>query len=90
MTTTRPFFRTGIALVVCAAFLLLWATPAGACAVCYGDSDSQMVQGLEASVLFMVGVTYFVILGGVACFVLLRRRARDPGGANDSQQQQGA
>lgn len=88
MSTTT--LRTVTTLTLCSVLFLLWATPAGACAVCYGDSDSQMVQGLEASVLFMVGVTYFVILGGVATFVLLRRRARGLGEANDSQQQQGA
>ena len=46
------------------------------CTVCFGDSDDPMVQGTEASVLFMVGVTYFLLGGGVISFFLLRRRAR--------------
>lgn len=46
------------------------------CAVCFGDSDAPIVKGVEMSVLFMVGVTYSVILGGIAVFFLLRRRAR--------------
>lgn len=46
------------------------------CPVCFGDSDAPIVKGVEMSVLFMVGITYSVILGGVAVFFLLRYRAR--------------
>lgn len=57
--------------------LALWvvAPPASACTVCFGNSDSPIVQGVEVSVLFMVGVTYFLLVGGVVTFLLLRRRA---------------
>ena len=48
---------------------------AEACPVCFGETDAPIVQGIEASVLFMIGVTYCLILGGVAMFFLLRRRA---------------
>lgn len=58
-----------VALVFCSRI-------AQACPVCFGETDSPIVQGIEASVLFMVGVTYCLILGGAALFIVLRRRAR--------------
>jgi hypothetical protein len=60
------------ALVVAAAF---FASASHACPVCFGDVDHPIVEGLQASILFLIGVTYFVILSGVAAFLLLRRRA---------------
>ena len=56
--------------------LLASAGPSFACTVCFGQADSPMVEGLQVSVLFMVGVTYFVILSGVATFFVVRMRAR--------------
>ena len=52
------------------------ATSAFACPVCFGDSDHPIVKGLEASVLFLVAVTYSLLGGGVTTFFLLRRRAK--------------
>lgn len=52
------------------------ALPAAACPVCYGDTDSPMVEAAEASILFMAILTYALIFGGVALFIVLRRRAR--------------
>ena len=65
-------------VVLLAALMALacWATASTACPVCFGDVDDPVVDGLGASILFMVGVTYFVILSGIAAFILLRRRAR--------------
>ena len=56
--------------------LAFYASTSWACPVCFGDVDHPIIEGLEASILFLVGVTYFVILSGVAAFLLLRRRAR--------------
>ena len=56
--------------------LLSIAASSFACPVCFGDSDDPIVKGVEASVLFMVGVTYFLLFGGLTTFILLRRRAR--------------
>lgn len=50
--------------------------PAAACPVCYGDTDSPMIRGAELSILFMAILTYALIFGGVALFIVLRRRAR--------------
>ena len=60
------------AVVAMAAF----AGSAFGCTVCFGESDHPIVKGAEASVLFMVGVTYMLLGSGVASFFLLRRRAR--------------
>lgn len=68
----RAWFRGALVALV----LLALAPAAAACPVCFGDTDAPIMRGVEASVLFMVGLTYFLILGGVVTFVLLRRRAR--------------
>ncbi len=56
--------------------MLAGATHAFGCTVCFGESDDPIVKGAEASVLFMVIVTYTLLVGGVVTFILLRRRAR--------------
>ncbi len=61
------------------AAMLAVAAPALACPVCFGESDSPIVEGAERSILFMIGVTYTVIGSGVAAFVVLRRRSRNIG-----------
>ncbi len=61
--------------VLIAALLALAAESLG-CPVCFGDSDDPIIKGLESSILFMVGITYTLILGGIATFILLRRRSR--------------
>ncbi len=48
-----------------------------ACAVCFGNSDSDMAHGVRLSVLFLLFLTYFVIGGGVAAFFYSRSRARE-------------
>ena len=55
--------------------LMAFGRVAEACTVCFGKTDAPIVRGIEASVIFMVGVTYCLILGGVAMFIILRRRA---------------
>lgn len=56
--------------------MLIPASASFACPVCFGDIDHPIIHGLEASILFMVGITYTVITSGVVTFILLRRRAR--------------
>lgn len=65
-----------LALSLAAIAMLAFATSAFGCTVCFGESDHPIVKGAEASVLFMVGVTYTLLGSGVAAFFLLRRRAR--------------
>jgi len=47
-----------------------------ACAVCFGDSDSDLARGARLSVLFLLALTYLVIGGGVAAFFYAGSRAR--------------
>jgi len=72
MRRTGKILRASLALLP----LLAVAPAAFGCPICFGESDAPIVKGVEMSVLFMVGVTYFLILGGGATFLLLRRRAR--------------
>ncbi len=68
--------RRRLLLGLTAIVMLSLATNAFACSVCFGDSDHPIVKGLEASVIFLVGVTYSLLGGGVTTFFLLRRRAK--------------
>ena len=48
---------------------------AEACAVCFGNSDSKMTQGMLAGVLVLLLVVLGVLGGFVALFVYLARRS---------------
>jgi heme/copper-type cytochrome/quinol oxidase subunit 2 len=52
------------------------AVPVFACPVCFGESDSPIARAADLSVLFMMIVTYAVIVGGIAAFFVIRVRAR--------------
>lgn len=54
---------------------LLSAPEAQACAVCFGNSESKMTQGLHAGVLVLLFVVLAVLGGFVALFVHLSRRS---------------
>jgi len=68
--------RKRLLLGLAALVMLSLTANAFACSVCFGDSDHPIVKGLEASVIFLVGITYSLLGGGVATFFLLRRRAK--------------
>ena len=70
MRAQKAFLHTLLGVL-----LLAPARVAEACAVCFGKSDAEIVKGVEASVLFMIAVTYFLIIGGIVGFVLIRRKA---------------
>ena len=77
MTMRRKTMTKKIVIwAVLIAALLALAADSLACPGCFGDSDDPIIKGLESSILFMVAVTYTLILGGVATFIFLRRRAR--------------
>lgn len=46
-----------------------------ACAVCFGNSDSKLTQGMLAGVLVLLLVVVSVLGGFVALFIYLARRA---------------
>ena len=65
------------ALVSVGVLVLLWPSAAMACAVCFGDgADSGFLRGAQWATVLMVGVTYSLFMGGVVCFLVLRRRVR--------------
>ena len=76
----RPAKRSGArrAAVVLAALALaiLLAAEAAACPVCFGETDDQVVDGVRWSVVFLGALVYVLMGGGVAMFLVLRRRAR--------------
>jgi hypothetical protein len=65
-------------LMVIAGVLALLVQPAGAsaCAVCFGDPNSDMGKGAAAGVLVMAGVIYGVLMGFVGIIVYWVIRAK--------------
>jgi hypothetical protein len=56
--------------------LALLAVPrAQACAVCFGNSDSKLTQGMYAGVFVLLLVVLAVLGGFAAFFIFLARRA---------------
>ena len=58
------------------ALALLVPAPASACAVCLGDPDSPMTEGVNKAILFLLACVGLVQVGFVALFLSLRNRAR--------------
>jgi hypothetical protein len=52
---------------------LLAPAVAEACAVCYGAAESPVIAGTRLSIVFMVVLTYLLLGGGIAGFLLTRR-----------------
>lgn len=47
-----------------------------ACPSCYGAPDSPLTAGMNAAILVMLGITGFVLMSIVGCFLFLWRRAK--------------
>ena len=67
------FLKTGLLLILMGG---LFSSQAWACEVCYGAADSPMLDGMGASILFLLATTYFVIAAMGLTFFISRRRAR--------------
>jgi hypothetical protein len=67
--------RTLVVLFVVAAMLLL-PDVASACAVCFGDKDSQMVKGANSGIFFLLTIIGLVQIGFVALFWSFWRRSK--------------
>jgi hypothetical protein len=70
-----------IARLFLIALVVLRADLARACAVCFGDPNSQLTKGAEQGVWFLLGIMVLVQVGFGIFFFHLRRRAqrfRDP------------
>ncbi len=56
--------------------LLIGASAAQACPVCFGAEDSTLVDGTKAGVWVMLAITVGIQLAFVGFFLYLRRRAK--------------
>jgi hypothetical protein len=70
--------RRHVRPVVAFAFpaLVVAATDAGACAVCYGNPQSPMVKGVAAGIWVMLGCIGFVLAGFAGVFLYWAYRSR--------------
>ncbi len=50
-----------------------------ACSVCWGAAGGPVIHGTKLSIVFLLGLTYLVLGGGVGMVLLVRRRARGTG-----------
>ena len=71
-TPARRALLAGMAMLIFATVPHL----AQACAVCYGDVDSGMTQGMNNGILALLAVIAAVQIGFVALFLSIRQRAR--------------
>lgn len=46
-----------------------------ACSVCWGASQDPVVHGTKLSIVFLLGLTYLLLGGGVGMVFLVRRKA---------------
>ena len=68
--------RASSTVALAIGLLILRASSASACAVCFGDPNAQMTKGAEQGVWFLLGVMLLVQIGFGIFFFYLRRRAR--------------
>ena len=59
-----------------AAFLLLSAADASACAVCYGDPNSPLTKGMNAGVWVLLGCILTLLTGFASMFLYWMSRSR--------------
>ena len=69
------FKSTNLARTIAAAVTLTLPGRAFACAVCYGQSDSPMAQGMNWGIMALLGVIMSVLCGIVVFFVHVGRRS---------------
>ncbi len=73
--------RTSILPALMAAVMLMAASPALACPVCFGAPDSLQVKGMQMGILALLSVTVAVLGAFAAFFLYLRRRQKLFGGS---------
>ena len=72
-TKAPPVWTTALALLVSP---WIFPTIGSACAVCFGAPNDPQTKGLNMAIFVMIGVTYLVVLGLVAMFIVHVARAR--------------
>ena len=45
-----------------------------ACSVCWGAAQDPVVHGTKLSIVFLLGLTYLLLGGGVGMVLMVRRR----------------
>ena len=75
MSGTPARRALGIA-VVAAALACLAPAASGACAVCFGASDANMTEGMNAGILALLGFVGLVQVGFIALFLRFRHRSK--------------
>jgi len=53
-----------------------------ACSVCWGAAQDPVVHGTKLSIVFLLGLTYLLLGGGVGMVLLVRRKALRAAGAS--------
>jgi hypothetical protein len=46
-----------------------------ACSVCWGAAEDPVVEGTKLSIVFLLGLTYLLLGGGVGMVFVVRRKA---------------
>lgn len=46
-----------------------------ACSVCWGAAQDPVVEGTKLSIVFLLGLTYLLLGGGVGLVLVVRRKA---------------
>jgi hypothetical protein len=54
---------------------LLASTQLLACSVCWGSAQDPVIQGTKLSIVFLLGLTYLLLGGGIGMVFMARRRA---------------
>jgi hypothetical protein len=52
-----------------------------ACSVCWGAAQDPVVHGTKLSIVFLLGLTYLLLGGGVGMALIVRRKALRAAGA---------
>ncbi|MEJ2085018.1 MAG: hypothetical protein P8Y44_04980 [Acidobacteriota bacterium] len=76
-TQDTRWLRFSLLLVIVGVILVATAEPAAACAVCFGDPDSAMTQGMNKGIVVLLGVVAAVQIFFVAVFMTIRQRSRE-------------
>lgn len=72
----RRSVRYGIGAMFAIVASALFSPNALGCPVCYGAADSPMIDGMNAAILTLVGITGMVLAGISTFFLYLIKRIR--------------
>lgn len=67
----------GLVLSVTAILSILIPQRAVSCPVCYGSADSPLLEGMNAAILVLLGITGGVFAGIGSFFVMVRKRSKN-------------